>query len=266
MNAFRGIVIFLLGAAIGGVVVNHFTKEAYAKRADEEIESVKEFAKRQIQQVENNYTEEMVQLIKSFENGLSTKEDINNYQQILKDIYETYTNSSIPELENIYDYYNGETEENMEKRPSLHIYKKPPLQSVVEEIENDIDLVDDEEEEDEDDTVLMDDTDDEEEGILLISGNEFSTEKNHYDKLSIYYYEEDDVLADENDGIIPNPDDILGDEALTSFDESNVVYVRNNRLGADYEILRLEDSYKESILGIIDQPSRRGKNHNGESE
>jgi hypothetical protein len=73
----------------------------------------------------------------------------------------------------------------------------------------------------------------------------------HYDKLTIYYYEDDDTLTDENEEVIADVDSIVGGDSLTRFGDLSgdpeVVYVRNDKLQIDYEIIRLSKSYGETI-------------------
>jgi hypothetical protein len=87
----------------------------------------------------------------------------------------------------------------------------------------------------------------------IISIEEFSNERPEYDKISISYYETDDTLADETDEIVPDVETLIG-EALLCFgdqsDDPDVVYVRNECISIDYEIIRLHKSYQETVLGI----------------
>lgn len=71
----------------------------------------------------------------------------------------------------------------------------------------------------------------------VISPDEFG-EFGEYETISLTYYE-DQVLADDNDDIIKNVDDVVGTESLTHFGEyeDDSVFVRNDRLKCDYEIL-----------------------------
>lgn len=64
-------------------------------------------------------------------------------------------------------------------------------------------------------------------------------EVEEYDTESLTYYE-DGVLADNNDEIIDNVDELIGEESLTHFGEyeDDSVFVRNDALKCDYEILR----------------------------
>lgn len=71
----------------------------------------------------------------------------------------------------------------------------------------------------------------------VISPEEFG-EFEEYDKVSLTYYT-DHVLADDNDDAIEDVDDVVGTESLSHFGEyeDDSVFVRNDRLKCDYEIL-----------------------------
>jgi len=88
----------------------------------------------------------------------------------------------------------------------------------------------------------------------IISLEEFSEEHPEYDKSTIYYYVSDDTLTDENEEIMDDIPGTVGDEALDLFTvdddghaSGDVVYVRNERLAIDYEIVGLYKSYKETM-------------------
>lgn len=99
--------------------------------------------------------------------------------------------------------------------------------------------------------------------IRVITFAEFSNDMEHYDKVTLTYYEADDTLTDDKDGIVPAPRDIVGPHALQSFDDNsedaNVVYVRNNKIGTDFEICRNFGYYTEDVLGVMpnDNPKRK---------
>lgn len=74
-----------------------------------------------------------------------------------------------------------------------------------------------------------------------------------YDQISLNYWA-DKVLTDEDDNIIEAPETIIGGEALGSFGkyEDDSVYVRNDELRVDYEILldtRTFAEYRRKISG-----------------
>lgn len=74
---------------------------------------------------------------------------------------------------------------------------------------------------------------------------------------NLVYYAKDDVLTTERDEVIVDVDDIIGPNALTSFGsmclDNDTVFVRNIRLGMEYEITRDEGSYQEVVLGYSDE-------------
>lgn len=67
-----------------------------------------------------------------------------------------------------------------------------------------------------------------------------------YDVVSLNYYA-DGVLTDDWGDIIGNVDDIVGEESLTHFGEyeDDSVFVRNDRLKTDYEILKDERNFSD---------------------
>lgn len=88
----------------------------------------------------------------------------------------------------------------------------------------------------------------------VIDMEDFSEDHNEFDKLTIYYYEEDGVLVDDNEELITDISSVIGDQALPCFDDperydKNVVYVRNERLSIDYEIIKVDSSYQSTIYG-----------------
>lgn len=69
-----------------------------------------------------------------------------------------------------------------------------------------------------------------------------------YSQVELTYYEGDDTLEDESYNIINDRDELIGPQALTTFGEyeDDAVFVRNERLKADFQILKDYRSYKEA--------------------
>lgn len=80
----------------------------------------------------------------------------------------------------------------------------------------------------------------------VISPDEFG-EFEDYDTISLTYYA-DQVLVDDGGDKIEDVDDVVGMESLTHFGEyeDDSVFVRNDRLKCDYEILMDERTYSEA--------------------
>ena len=78
----------------------------------------------------------------------------------------------------------------------------------------------------------------------VISPDEFG-EFEDYEKISLIYYN-DGVLTDENNEIVDDIDEIVGEDSLKHFGEyeEDSVFVRNDKLKCDYEILYDLRKYK----------------------
>lgn len=79
----------------------------------------------------------------------------------------------------------------------------------------------------------------------VITPDEFD-EYDDYDTIELTYYS-DQVLADENNEIVDDVEDIVGFESLNHFGEyeDDSVFVRNDRLKCDYQILLDSRKYSD---------------------
>lgn len=110
-----------------------------------------------------------------------------------------------------------------------------------------------------DDGVLVKDTT---EGLVevkepyIISEDEFMDPNIfvEFERETLIYYEEDDVLTTERDEVVKNVDEMIGPDALTSFGymsgNKDTVFVRNTKLGLNLEVIREKGSYQELVLGF----------------
>ena len=81
----------------------------------------------------------------------------------------------------------------------------------------------------------------------IISPEEFGA-FDDYETISLTYYE-DQILADDDDELVDDIEDIVGFDSLTHFGEyeDDSVFVRNDRLKCDYEILMDHRKYSDVI-------------------
>ena len=81
----------------------------------------------------------------------------------------------------------------------------------------------------------------------VISPEEFG-EFEDYERISLSYYA-DQILADEDDEKVEDVDNVVGLESLIHFGEfeDDSVFVRNDRLKCDYEILLDQRTYSDII-------------------
>lgn len=81
---------------------------------------------------------------------------------------------------------------------------------------------------------------------FMISEDEFLNDKNEYEKISLTYFTMDDTLADDCDEMVDIEETISTDifNQIAESDDGDY-YVRNDTLQCDYEIIKVDQSYKE---------------------
>ena len=88
----------------------------------------------------------------------------------------------------------------------------------------------------------------------VISAEEWYQNETNNDQITLVYWADDDVLSDDDQRMITDIESVVGATNLHRFgfmsDSPDVVYVRNERLKADYEITKDERNYSEVVHGI----------------
>lgn len=182
--------IFAVGAAIGSAVAWLYAKKYYERIANEEIESMKEWLARRVEEQDKEKEEESESPAQNHTTP-SIKPDLMDYAAKVKDLG--------------YVDYSRRTEEKEE--------------------------MDSEEE--------VDDTDD---YIYVIKPEIFGEED--YEEVSLTYYA-DGVLTDEQDNPIEDVAGMVGADYASHFGEyeDDSVFIRNDRLRTDFEILADQRKY-----------------------
>lgn len=94
----------------------------------------------------------------------------------------------------------------------------------------------------------------------VIHRDEFWSEEMDYLQSTLYYYEGDDILVDDDNAPVYNHKDIVGELKFGhGSKDPNIVFVRNDRLRAEYEIVRHTGSYSREILGLEIEDNMRSK-------
>lgn len=231
---------FLMGAAAGGLLSYVLYKERIEQAAEEEIESMKEYYQNLIEEIDEDHDRELDKLIRV----------LDEEEQISSDFVDYTEKYSSDEGE---EYVRVEKENNdMPGYTPQKIIKPVEEMEEYREMYNDI-LEGEDELEDgfEEDPHNLDFEEDE---PYIISVEDFEYSMNHLDKITLFYYDYDDILTDEMDEVIPDPTVVVGMDALTSFGDrsgdKNIVYIRNPHTKTDYEVVKMQDSFQERILGI----------------
>lgn len=222
-NIVRGCLIFGCGALVGALVTNKMLSKKYTTLYEQEVDELREYYKNKNKQVGREVTDEDRVVAAS--------------KVISKPIFERA----------------GET-----MRKTSYISEDAvftPDQSPE----------DDEPEEDEEEYMEYESTSkeyaeyDRNKKPYVIPLDAFTDEMIGYDKITLGYYEEDDVLVDDNEDMIDDIEYVIGYASLDRFgdgsEDEDIVYVRNERVGSDYEVVRYHKSYQTEVLGFIDPPT-----------
>lgn len=247
MKFFRYILVFTVGAGVGAFVADRLLNDKYKKLAEAEIDEVREYYKEQMRKVEDSAHNEIKNMLKQLGEDEEETSDVEDEDEIDEEAIKKDLKQKRVKHEKQYTDYTSMYKKNEEELD-------PAEEESPEEEE-------DEEEISEHESEVM-------QRIVtdmpyIITSDEFTNENLHYDKVTITYYSEDDVLADENEEIISDTDYLIGDDSLTSFgegcDDPDIVYVRNERISTDYEIIRVYKSYSRDVLGIDDSDIKSPK-------
>ena len=97
----------------------------------------------------------------------------------------------------------------------------------------------------------------------VISREEYMENVSENEQSTLSYFAGDDVLLDEKEEIINDSDTVVGNQNLLRFGhgskDNNTVYVRNEKLELDFEIVKSEGKYSEEVLGFIEHSDDRRK-------
>lgn len=223
-NTLRNVLIFSAGAAIGAVSTWFGLKQYYQKVVEAEIESVKE-------EFGRNFGPKEV--IRPSSSGGDTDGDhgtVDPADKIPKD-----TNSINMDM---LKKYQGEVKK-------LDYTQYANAHDAYEQKYEDPEYL----KEPEEDLTHSDKP-------YVIPPQEFG-ELDGYEVFSLYFYR-DHIVADDNDDILDNLD-VIGADSLNHFGEyeDDCVYVRNDRLKCDYEILLSMKTYEEVLK---EKPYKRAGN------
>lgn len=239
------IISFIAGAAAGVLATYKYFDKLHRDRADEEIASVK-------QKLCAIYGQ------KDVASSYPDCRDMTDIDDIKAKMNKKFGISSDQ---------NTNSDTLYEKRRYSTEQEKPSPSELVHSNskESDEEILDDFREDEEEmnlDAANTAELDDNLNKIFIISDYDYyNNGSNDYEKATLIYYEGDDTLADERDEIV---DDVRGTIGTNDPDElfdqdDRYVYVRNNRLGTDYEIERVEGSYQEAVYGYIPPSGRNTK-------
>lgn len=206
---------FIGGAAIGSLITFALVKEKYEALIDGEIEAMRIFYEDKYSDEERPKEEEEPEVVDDLREATSIKEGITIEMNDYTKYTERYKSDASEERPNEEDYHEEDNE-------------MPPV------LDEDYEMLD---------------------RPYVISFDEYTNSMTHIDKIELVYFKGDDVLVDDQDDIIDNVEYLIGEDNLFELgnepETPNVLYVRNPKTGADYEIVQNHASFREVVLGDI---------------
>lgn len=212
---YKQILIFaggaLLGAAGGYFLADRLIKKKYELMAQQEINEVKSMylAKcRKLDDIKKN--DEQKSIIATFNPSNVSVDHLDIDKEIKNKINDMYGILSKTK------YSNSLSATNLDGSEDRFIEDEPPIENL--------------------------------ETPYVITPRDFVHTKRYYDKITLLYYEDDGTLATESDNMIEDIDVAIGDSSLDHFGEyeEDAVYVRNDRLSTDYEVLLQHGSFGDT--------------------
>ena len=205
-STLKGVLIFVLGAAAGSLATWKLIEKKYKDIAQEEIDSVKD---------------------------TFSKMKKNEYPDKLEDY---------PDFEEFDDSDDSDDEEPKSEQ-KIDRNNKPDIVEYA-KILSETGYTNYAERQDKKEKKGVEPVEDER--PYVISPDEFG-EKDGYENVTLTYYA-DGVLTDYFDNVISNVDEVVGFDSLDHFGEyeDDVVFVRNEKMETDYEILRDLRDFNES--------------------
>lgn len=243
---------FVAGGIVGGFGTWYGVKKHYKSIADEEIEAMREWYEKKLKEKENEKTivfelsgdlsdEEKDALIEKMN---ETPSGVVAYPEEIKSADDIPTpkisKGTRREYENLATQYN-----KMYKDPA----EKPSLEDLAASLRDSEEEI--EEEHEDGVECVREPPTSQLEGPMIVSEEEYGADWRN-EKVTITYYVEDKTLADEDDSIIDDIESTVSQKAIDILvsEDLDAIYVRNNRLGIDYEIIYDAGSYSEIVLEI----------------
>lgn len=95
-----------------------------------------------------------------------------------------------------------------------------------------------------------------EEAPYILTKDEFMENDTEYTQSTVTYFAGDQVLIDSREDVIDDVDMTVGERNLSRFGygsgDPNVLYVRNDRIGIEFEILLSRGKYSKEVAGLGD--------------
>ena len=242
---------FVAGAVTGGVGTYFGLRSRFARETQKEINEYREVARQRIRAA-NEFVDKMTKEEKKNEEDYDKA--ANSYDKFVD--YTSYYDGNIrDELNTVSQAVNDKSfDEHMAERehPEEEGYYNPH----TEEFNDEEDL--NEEFDNEEKVEALRKAREDQKLPYPIEAAEFHNTQQWYEKITLTYFEGNDVLTDDREDPIDNPEEFVGTDYKKFFgmideNEPDIVFIRNDCNGCDYEICRVPASYagdEEPVIHI----------------
>ena len=240
------LVSFGVGVATGGIGAYFLMRNKFSKEAQEAIDEYREIARNRVQ-FANEFVKEKLNKKdqEEYEDICTNDPEFTDYTKFSKDAVVT------EKAKNIREELNKLSQAVHDDSFDEHFAEREhPEDDISDEEFEEMEEINDYEE----NLARIDEMAAAKENSVapyFIEGSEFHNSKQWYDKISLNYYEGDDTLTDDRDDEILRNEwiDICGEDFRDWFgrdeDDPDIVFVRNDQRGTDYEICRVLGRYTD---------------------
>ncbi len=249
MSVIKSLIIFVSGAAVGGstaaLITYRLTVKKWEVIADERVKSMQDYVDEL--RAKDAAGELLSQLNYSSDeigpgDAQNKKEDTVKAEEVKKPVSSSNGNRRAGDIDYT-SFYQG--------------VEKPKGSAYEEVLASETHPVEEDEEDEEDEDVLtrhnrriqemLERNQGDKARPKIIRADEFD-EYEFHDKVTLYYYTEDNILTTEDEEIVDDVEAYIGD-ALTKYgfkdNDEKVIYVRNINRGTDYEVAKVFGSFEE---------------------
>lgn len=244
---------FIAGGITGGLGTWYGVREYYRKEARKEIAEMNDWYREKLKEAENTRTVVV--------DGVTDKAKDEVETFLKENSFDVVASEDGPEKKEKRDGAQAKKQyENLVRQYDKMYKEKPSLEELKASMEHPDDDINTEDyveftgETDEQIEVVKEPHPDTLPGPVIIPEEEYANDW-RFEKCAITYYIGDETLADEDETMIDDVEYTVSWEALRILVEEDLdaVYVRNEKLGIDYEITPNARKYSEEVLGLFDE-------------
>ena len=230
---------FVAGAVTGGIGTYFGLRSRFARETQKEINEYREIARERIRAA-NEFVDKMTKEEKKSEEAYDKA--ANSYDKFVD-----YTSYYDDEHCNLRDELNAVSQAVKDENFDKHMAEREH----PEEDEEDLD----EEFDNEEKIESLRKSKEDKKLPYIIDAAAFHNTQQWYDKITLTYFEGNDVLTDDREDPIDNPEELVGTDYKKFFgideNEPDIVMIRNDCNGCDYEICRVPASYAGDVEPVI---------------